>query len=105
MSKEKKDLDMELSDLKKEFEAIKNSVERITKSQLPSQLSGFSYESIEEMVSPIVKDLNKFLKKGKDDFYTTKDKCEKQISANPFLTVFGALAAGALIGVVIKKIR
>ena len=104
MTKEKRDFDTELGDLKKEFEAIKNSVEKITKSQLSGN-SAFSYDNIEEMVSPIMKDLNKFLKKRKEDLCDVKDRCEDQIASNPFLTVFGALAIGTVIGILIKKIR
>ena len=100
MTKDKKDLDIELHDLKKEFEVIKNSVEKITK----GELSKFSADSIEEFVSPLIKDLNKFLKKGKDNFCTTKDKCEERIIDNPFLAVFGSLAIGALAGMLIKKL-
>jgi ElaB/YqjD/DUF883 family membrane-anchored ribosome-binding protein len=104
MTKEKRDLDTELGDLKKEFETIKNSIEKITKGQLAGH-AGFSYDNIEEMVSPIMKDLNKFLKKRKEDLCDVKDKFEDQISANPFLTIFGALAIGTAIGILIKKIR
>lgn len=97
MTREKRDT--ELSDLKKEFETIKSSIEKITKNELSS-----SYDGIEAIISPIMEDLGAFIKKRKDGFYTTKDNCEEQIKSNPFLAAFGALGIGVIVGILIKKL-
>ena len=109
MIKESKD-SSEFNNLRREFDTIKQAITKISK----QGISESSRENIKDVVSEITDDLNDFigekkesfldlLSKGKHNFSGTKDKCEKHIKSNPFLSMLGAMAVGTLIGIIIKK--
>ena len=56
-----------------------------------------------EFLQKMVEDLNSFLGHKKEDYLKLQKNCENKIKDNPFTSIFGALAVGALIGMIIKK--
>ncbi len=99
MSKEMKDTNSNFSDTKKNFENMKDSAANTAK----SAYAEISNDHIKEIVSRLTHDLGDFFKNRKDDFSNVKSKSKNQIKESPFLFVIGALAIGALIGMICKK--
>lgn len=94
-----KELNAELHNLKKEFEAMKASIKKISMEELPD----FSREHLKELASQMMDDLNSFVDDKKEDYLDAKAHCAKTIKSNPFTYVLGAFAVGAIVGMILKK--
>ncbi len=92
-------LNQGVMDSKRTLSEAKDASEKVEK----DALSGLSGDDIKQLASQLIDELTDFLDDRKEDFIGVKKKCQNQIKENPIITIVGALATGALIGMFIKK--
>ncbi len=78
----------ELNNLKKEFDALKNSIKKIAQ----NNSSELSYDNLKDAANRISDKL--------EGFFSNKTKT---VQEHPLACILGAVVAGALIGALIKK--
>ena len=62
-----------------------------------------SGKNIKQFSSKLAEELGQYFEDKKSDIVGMKCKCKNSIKENPFIAVFGALAIGALVGMICKK--
>lgn len=90
----------ETNDLKKEFGTFnKSSAKKFGK----NNSADHGYENLKYTADQISDDIEGFFSNEKENIIKIKDKCVGAVKAHPLSYLFGAVAVGTLVGILIKR--